>query len=236
MIVTDTDPAASGKSSAAPNGGPTTVTYSMTTDIWTTPDVPEEMREIQDFDMRFAQKLMAGVDFSAYRDMFAGNRSNPGMAALFSGKPGAADAFAQMQKEMAKIKGTRIKEITRMGGSGTGMTASPAGANGAPPSGGSMAGQAASDTASDQAGRAFPGGGLAGSLMGAFHKKKATPPPDQPAPAPTTSSAAPGDVTLMEMTTQTSNFSRESAPSSAFEVPVGFSKVASPYEQMMKTK
>lgn len=256
MTVTDTDPAAgttaSGSGSAAssptatgPSGAPVSVAYSMTTEIWTTPDVPDEMKEVQDFDMRFGKKLMEGADLSAYKNMFAANRNNnSGMAMLFNGKPGAADAFAQMGKEMAKIKGTRILEITRMGGTGTGIAGAPNGQSAPPPpSGSSVAGQVATDTATQTAagesGRlGIPGSALAGSLIGAFHKKKATPPP-APAPAATTTTATTTtttDVTLMEMTTQTNNFSRETAPSSFFEVPAGYSKVPSPYEQMMKSK
>jgi hypothetical protein len=72
--------------------------------------------------------------------------------------------------------------------------------------------------------------------MGAFHKKKATPPPPPPpaAQAPTAGAPVTTDVTLMEMTTQTNNFSRETVPSSVFDIPAGYSKVASPYDKMQK--
>ena len=45
-----------------PNAPPTdagnTMTYVVTTDAWIAPD-PPEVKEIQDFDMRFGKKLMA---------------------------------------------------------------------------------------------------------------------------------------------------------------------------------
>ncbi len=48
-----------------PNAPPTeavnTMTYVVTTDAWIAPD-PPEVKEIQDFDVRMGQKLMAGVD------------------------------------------------------------------------------------------------------------------------------------------------------------------------------
>ena len=53
-----------------PNAPPTeavnSMTYVITTDAWIAPD-PPEVKEIQDFDMRMGQKLMAGVDMSAFK-------------------------------------------------------------------------------------------------------------------------------------------------------------------------
>ena len=113
MICTDT------------NNPGTNITYTTTTEIWTTPDVPSEMKEARDFDMRFGLKLMQGADVKDLMASMANmrNGSQMAMAQMFGSQPGAADAFAQMGKEMAKIKGTRLIEITRMGGSGTGMDA-----------------------------------------------------------------------------------------------------------------
>ena len=53
-----------------PNAPPTeavnSMTYVVTTDAWISPD-PPEVKELQEFDKRFAQKLMAGVDLSALK-------------------------------------------------------------------------------------------------------------------------------------------------------------------------
>jgi len=231
MIVTDT------------NNPGTNITYAFSDEIWTTADLPAEMKEVRDFDMRFGMKLMQGVDAKDLMTNMANMRNGGQMAMmqLFGGKPGASDAFAQMQTELAKIKGTRLVEITRMGGSGTGIDAS-AGAGGSstpPPTGGQIAGQTASDsatnTANNQASR-LPGGALGGALIGAFHKKKAQPAPDPAATQPTanaTATATTTDVTLMEMTVQTHDFSTESVPGSVFQIPAGFKQVQSPMEQMM---
>ena len=230
------------------NNPGTNVAYTLTTEIWTTPDMPAEMKEVQEFDLRFAKALMAGMDMEAFKNMAA--NSNAAMAQLFGGKPGAAEAFAQMQKELAKITGTRILEIQRMGGTGTGIaaTAPDSGTNGSstppPASGGSVAGQVATDTTKStvagESGRlGVPGSALGGALMNAWgrHKAKQAAPAPAPAPAATTNTApaAPAtvDVTLMEMTTQTNHFSREAIPSSVYEIPAGFKQVPSPMEQMM---
>ena len=83
-----------------PNAPPTeagnSMTYVVTTDAWIAPD-PPEVKEIQDFDKRFGQKLMAGVDMSALKAQMAQMHDmsqNPGMAQMFGGKPGSGEAMA----------------------------------------------------------------------------------------------------------------------------------------------
>ena len=235
---------------AAPTEAVNTMTYVVTTDTWVTPD-PPEVKEIQDFDMRMGQKLMAGVDLAALKAQMTSQ--NPGMAQLFGGKPGSAEAMSQMQKEVAKLKGTRVMEVTRMGGSGSGpgaaqgtTQAAPAAPAAATPanSAGSVAGQVATDTAAQtaagEAGRlGVFGSALGSSALGAFHKKKAAAaaaPPPAATPAATAATATPAagatqttqSAVLMEMTMQKSNFSQETVPSSAFQVPAGFKRVESP--------
>jgi hypothetical protein len=229
-----------------PNAPPTeavnSITYVITTDTWIAPD-PPEVKEIQDFDMRMGQKLMAGVDLSAFKSQMS---QNAGMAQLFGGQPGSAEAMAQMGKEMAKLKGTRVMEVTSMGGAGSGPGVTPTQNAGqtapAPASGsgsGAVAGQVATDTAAQTAaGEASRlgvfGNALGSSALGAFHKKKpATPPPADPPAAATTTPAANGtqptnSAVLMTMTTQKSNFSQAEVPSTAFLVPAGLKKVESP--------
>lgn len=246
LIVTDT------------NNPGTNITYSFTDEIWTTADLPAEMKEVQDFDKRFGEKMMQGMDL---KDMLSSmqnmrNGSQMAMAQMFGAKPGAADAFAQMQKELAKITGTRIIEITRMGGTGTGIDqGTGAAANGTPaqpPSGSSVAGQVAKSTAqstsqataSEAAGHVGGIGGVAlgsalsGALGGVFAHKKAKPATPPPAAAPAATPAGPTttDVTLMEMTTNTHDFSTESIPPSVFQIPGGYKQVESPMEQMMNKK
>jgi hypothetical protein len=168
------------------------------------------------------------------------------MAMMLGGKPGASDAMAQMGKEMAKLHGTRVLEVTSMGGMGTGMAA-PTTAAGAPPappppSGGSVVGQVATDTASQTASGESSklgvfGSALSNSAFSAFRKKKAAP---APAPAATPASATtpaagaqpaqPVNAVLMSTTTQKTNFSEEPIPFSVFQVPAGFKNVPTSYD------
>jgi hypothetical protein len=229
---------------APPSAGGNTSTFVVTTDAWIAPD-PPEVQEVHDFDKRMGEKMAEGVDMSA----FAGN--NSGSAQLMGSRPGMAEAMIQMGKEMAKVKGTRVREVTTIGGTGqaapSGATSPPAGTSGS--SGGSVAGQVANDTATQTAeGESsrlgIPGSALAGSVLGAFHRKKAAPTPTPtpvptptPAPAATEATdgagtpAAPGAI-LMETTKEVTNFSQEAIPVSVFQVPSGFKQVPSPLERM----
>ncbi|MEA2541793.1 MAG: hypothetical protein QOH35_3159 [Acidobacteriaceae bacterium] len=202
---------------AAATQGPNAVTYVVTTDAWITPD-PPEVKEIQDFDKRFGLKLMEGVDLSAFKAQMTRNMSqNPGMSQLFAGKPGSADAMTEMAKEMAKLQGTRVMEVTRMGGSGTGP-ASAQNSEPAPaatsPSNGSMAGML--------------GSALGGSALGGFHKKKPQPASDTTTTTTNSDGTQTTSATLMETTVQRSNFSQAPVSSSNFEVHRGFKKVDTP--------
>jgi hypothetical protein len=211
-----------------PNAPPTqtnAVTYVVTTDAWITPD-PPEVKEIQDFDRRFGQKLMEGVDLSAFKAQMTQMSSasqNPGMSQMFAGKPGSAEAMAEMGKEMAKLQGTRVMEVTRMGGSGTG----PAGAQNSPQN--SDTAPAAAPANSNGSVSGMLGSALGNSALGAFHRKKAAQPASD---TTTTTTAADGTQTtstiLMETTVQKSNFSQAPVSSSNFEVPAGFKKVETP--------
>ncbi|MFZ0395405.1 MAG: hypothetical protein WAL73_16210, partial [Terracidiphilus sp.] len=109
-------PPASGQAGAQPSQ-PTSITYTVTTDCWIAPD-PPEIKEIHDFDVRMAEKMMQGVDTKQLVEQMKANvaNSNMAMAQMFGGHPGSAQAMAEMAKEMAKIKGTRILEVTSMGG------------------------------------------------------------------------------------------------------------------------
>ena len=226
-----------------PNGAGTeaqnTITYTVTTDAWIAPD-PPEVKEIQDFDARMGKKMMEGADLSAFKP----GGTNAGLAQIFGSKPGTAEAMTQMQKEMAKLKGTRVMEVTRMGGDAPAGAQTTAGTTpGATSTGTSVATQVATDTAgqtaASESGRlGVVGSALGNSLLGAFRRQTATQPaPPAPAPAPATTVAGTQPTTrvvLMEMTMQKSNFSQEAIPPSAFAVPDGFKQMPSAYDQMSK--
>ena len=209
----------------APPAQTNAVTYVVTTDAWITPD-PPEVKEIQDFDKRFGQKLMEGVDLSAFKAQMTQMHDmsqNPGMSQMFAGKPGSSEAMAEMAKEMAKLQGTRVMEVTRMGGSGTG----PAGAQNATQTSEPAPSAAPSNPNGSMSG--MLGSALGSSALGAFHRKKAAQPASD---TPTTTTNPDGTQTtstiLMETTVQKSNFSQAPVSSSNFEVPGGYKKVETP--------
>jgi hypothetical protein len=245
MTVTDPNAPATASTSAPAGSAVSSITYTLTTDAWIAPD-PPQVKEIQDFDKRMAQKMMEGVDLQAWASSM--RNSNAGMTQLLGNQPGASDAMAQMAKEMAKLKGTRVMEVTSMGGVAPVQGTAQAGSSPASPasgdSGGGVAGQVATDTATQTAASeanrmGMVGSALGNSVMSAWHKKKAASPQQN-----TTTAAAPAtsannangqgtqNVTLVSTTTQMSNFSAEPVPASAFEIPAGFHKTASPYEQL----
>jgi hypothetical protein len=225
--------------SAPPDQAANPLTYVVTTDAWIAPD-PPEVKEVQDFDLKMGRKMMAGMDLSSFTTM-RGN-ANASLTQLFGVQPGSGEAMGQMAKEMAKLKGTHVLEVTRMGGNGSGLGAATTPAPAAGASAGSVPGQVATDTATQTASEESSklgslGSAFSRSALSSFHKKKPAAP--APAPAPAGTSAAGGtqpgsSVVLMEMTMQKSNFSQEAVPASAFQVPAGFAQVDSSYDRMGK--
>lgn len=242
MTMKITDP------NAPATDGVNSISYVVTTDAWIAPD-PLEVKEIQDFDIRMGKKMMEGVDMKAFVQEMQAN-GNGGMGMILGDKSGASDAMAQMGKEMAKLKGTRVLEVTSMGGSGTGTAVAgstppnaAAPAAGAPANqGGSVAGQVAADTATQTASGESSrlgvfGSALSNSALGAFRRKKTAPapaPPPAASPAVAPAGGMQTSAVLMSMTTQEMNFSQEPVPMSAFQVPAGFKKVPSPYDHISK--
>jgi hypothetical protein len=223
---------ADGAATAAQN----TITYTVTTDAWIAPD-PPEVKELQDFDARMAKKMMQGADLSAFTKP---GGANAGLAQVLGGKPGAAEAMTQMQKEMAKLKGTRVMEVTRMSGDAAAGSQTPGATDASTPAASPADTNNSSQTAASESGRAGGIGSALGNLMlGTSRHQTAAQQPASAAPAPATTGAATQPTTrvvLMEMTMQKSNFSHETIPPSAFAVPNGFTQVPSPYEQMNKSR
>jgi hypothetical protein len=192
-----------------------TMTYSIITDIWTAPE-PSEMKEVDEFYGRYAKKLMQGVDMAALLKAMTPSIDGAAVAPLFAKNPGMGPALQEASKkmaaEMAKIKGTRILEISRMGGE---AMVAPTGdvppADAPPPP----------STASKLGAL---GSAIGGSLLGGFGKKSNSSSDSSSGGG----SAAPASAVLYETTTQKSGFSADAIPGAAFRVPAGFTQVASP--------
>jgi hypothetical protein len=76
----------------------------MTTDMWLAPQI-KEMKEVVDFDMKYAEKLY-GATYSGV--------SAQQMAAVTAMYPMMKDAVGKMNKEGGKIDGTAIMTVTTM--------------------------------------------------------------------------------------------------------------------------
>ena len=221
---------------AQPSAGPNTITYSYIADIWTAPE-PPEMKEIDDFFLRYGKKMMQGIDAAALMKSMKPAIGGSAIAPLFASNPGMGPALQEMMKKMAtemqKIKGTTILEVTRFGGDAMPATAGAAAVSPPPPpnaAGSAVANQVATNTATDVAASETSKLGTVGaafgrSLLGAFHKTT-SPPASANTPAsggaPASSSAV-----LYETTTQKSDFSQEAIPAGAFQIPAGYTKVDS---------
>lgn len=203
-----------------------TSTITVTTDAWIVPD-PPELKEIADFDRRMAKAMMQDVYMPAMAA--AGGPSSAGMSQLLSSRPGASDAMTQMAKELARIKGTRVQEDTSMSATAP-QNSSQKGASqdqansesnsDTPTSRGSVESAAATK--------------VIGGMLGGWHHKKAKQ-TDQQSDTPTTTTQngqVMQTVTLLTTRDQKSNFSQQSIPDSAFEVPAGFKQVPSAYDKM----
>jgi hypothetical protein len=226
---------------AQPSAGPNSITYSYVADIWTAPE-PPEMKEIDDFFLRYGKKMMQGIDAAALMKSMKPAIGGSSIAPLFASNPGMGPALQEMMKKMAtemqKIKGTTILEVTRFGGDA--MPATPGAAAASPPpppnaAGSAVANQVATNTATDVASSETSKLGTVGaafgrSLMGAFHKATSpTPTANAPASGAPASGGAPASssAVLYETTTQKSDFSHEAIPAGAFQIPAGYTKVDS---------
>jgi hypothetical protein len=173
------------------------------------------MKEVDEFYARYAKKLMQGVDTDALLKGMTPRIDGAAVAPLFAKNPGMGPALQEatkkMASEMAKIKGTRILEITRMGGD---AMVAPTG-NVPPPD--------APPPPSTASKLGALGSALGGSLLGGFGKKSSG-----ASDSSGSGSAAPASAVLYETTTQKSGFSADAVPGSAFQVPAGFTQVTSP--------
>jgi len=178
----------------------------ITTDMWIASGVPG-YQEVREFHKRMAEKL----NWSPGGNMFMAN-------------PQVSQGMAEVYKEMAKLDGVPVQQLITMGGSGM-----PAPADGSAPPPQQQQQQVERPSAGGVLGGAL--GGRLGGLGGLGRKKKEDKPADPPANAPAAqSSGTPGS--LLEMTTEMSGFSANTADASLFEVPAGFKKVDSEIKKM----
>ena len=195
----------------------------ITTDMWMASGIAG-YNEVREFQKRMAQKLSW----------------NPS-GGMMMNRPDIAKGMAEVAKEIAKLDGMPVLQTVIMGAEGQPGAGAPAGGEGTQR-------QQQQQPPAQQAERPSVGGALGGALGGRLGRlgglgrsKKETPPPaEQPAPAnepppqAAQSSGAPGSASLLEMTTELTNFSAGPVDSSKFEIPAGFKKVESEAEKMAR--
>ncbi len=171
--------------------------------------------EVREFHRRFAEKL--GVTPEMMR-----------MGRMVMSQPGMSEGMAKMMKESSKLEGVPVMQVTRMQGTGgayAGMGEMP---EVKMPSSGDVGEAAGKEAARSAAGR-FGGlaGAAAGGMMGGFGRKKQPPKEEaKPAEQPAAAKPEPGAPgTLMEMTTELTDFSSGAVDASKFSVPAGFKEV-----------
>ena len=177
-------------------------------DMWLAPQIPG-YEEVKDFYKRMGTKLAW----------------TPGSSAMGMQSGDMMKGMGQLAKESAKLEGVPVLQIMKMGVAGDGA--------GMPQSGNVEKPRQAAPplpTAGEVAASA-----IAGHFgLGGFGKKKkpAEEQPAQTATAPEQSSDSSGS--LMEMTTESTNFSTASIDASRFDVPAGFKKVENQMEKALR--
>ncbi|MBY0504226.1 MAG: hypothetical protein K2X03_09960 [Bryobacteraceae bacterium] len=140
----------------------------------------------------------------------------PNLNPLLMQQRGSADGLKKMAEEMAKLDGTPVMTVTRIKGTG----AMP----GMPP------GNASAQDNSDKSPRL--GGGLAGlaagGIMGGLRRKNKDAPKPEDSAAPAAKTA---DDVMIEMQTESSNFSNAPIDASKLSVPAGFQAVDHPMKK-----
>jgi hypothetical protein len=180
----------------------------ITNDMWMVPSVPG-YEQVRDFYTKFAAK-MGDVSVGLGRDF----------SRMLAQQPGANQAMGDMVKEMQKLDGVPVMQVTRMG---TTMNGQPLPAASEAPLPAEPAGPTKGEVA--KAGMSSMISSRLGGFGGFGKKKQNTPPPEQNADQ---AGAQPTSAILMEMQTTTSNFSSGPVDPSHFEVPAGYKQVTAP--------
>ncbi|MBC7924776.1 MAG: hypothetical protein H7039_03890 [Bryobacteraceae bacterium] len=184
----------------------------MQTDMWIAPNMPG-YGEVRDFYRRMAGKVSWSPMSSALGPMMAQN----------------AKGMDELVKEMSKLDGVPVLQITKIGMSGDGTQ--PASEGNAPTASSPTASEVATAAGSSGAlGRAGRIGALAGGLGGFGRKKKSEP---EQTVASTPPSAA-GSGALVEMTTELTGFSSAPVDASRLAIPSGFREVESEMKKALR--
>ncbi len=187
-------------------------TFAITNDMWMTPEIPG-YSEVRDFNQKWAQKM--GMIFK--------DAMSQQMSAM---QPGMAQGYGELAKEMSKLKGMPVLQVTRMGSTPDGKPLPAASEAPLPPSpempsAGEMAKEGAKESATSAIASKIGLGGF-----GHFgRKKKEEPPKEQPSDQQKGRQAQAGPAVLIETNSEMSGFSTASIDAARFEVPAGYKQV-----------
>lgn len=207
----------------------------ITSDLWLAPE-PAGYAEIRAFYARMAREM--GDGYPGGGDL--------GVSRMLASQPGAGEALSDMAKEMQKLKGAPVLQVMRMGMTTGGKpllaaSEAPLPAEASSGSQGPSLGDAVKDSAAQateqeagrRVGRLGSFGGVGGSLAGGLSgwhknkKKQAPPPAENPdTQAQQQAASAPTQAILVEMKSESSNFSTAPIADSQFEVPAGYRQVS----------
>jgi len=151
-----------------------------------------------------------------YKKMGAKMAWTPGGTGMAAARPDLAKGMAEVWKEAAKLDGMQLLQVMRMTPS----------ADGQPITAQSSGSEAQSPQQSRTAERPSIGGALGGlGGFGGFGRKKKKEEPKQETAQANPEPAADTSGVLMEMTTESTNFSSAAVDPSKFVAPSGFKKV-----------
>ncbi len=184
-----------------------TFTTTIDMDEWRTPQVPGH-DQVRAFYIAFAEKVGMGPE--TMRTM-----------QLAMGQAGTAEGMARLAKETSKLEGVPLVQVTRMMGLGMGLPDVDM------PSGAEVTGAAAESAVGGALGRLGRIGGLGGFGR---RKKQEEPPPQKKAEEP--KKAEPS--VLLEMTSESSNFSTAAVDASKFAIPAGFKEVEHEMKKVLR--
>lgn len=144
----------------------------------------------------------------------------PGGNAFAQGRGDIAKGFADLQKEAAKLDGVPVLQTTVMGGAAEGQPGPAASGQPAQPK--------------QEAERPSITGALGSRLggLGGFGRRKKEEPKEEPQAQPAAPSG--GAASLMEVTTEMTNFSSAGVDASKLEVPAGFKRVESEISKALR--
>jgi hypothetical protein len=195
----------------------------MMSSIWIVDSVPG-YEELTKFYQKMAEKMASTWGLSPLGRQ----------AGMLAGTdPKMLEWAQQMAKEAEKLKGVHVMQVMKYGSGLDPAKASEVTDPSTMPEGptkGEVAGKAAENSAAAALGRALPGGlgrfGGLGRRGKEKEKEQAPPPPQQNQPQ--------GPAVLMEMVSESSNFSTSTVDASKFEVPAGFKQVEHPMQKMAR--